>query len=476
MRPWELEVAAVPGACGWVLGDDGDGLYRGDESQALIEGLRQALDRGVRRIVVKTTSDILREPRRLAKRFESFRIQCVRETPRARMEAERALRRDLRPLKIVVAFGSYDELPFISHREPRWLSKSVDLVDPYTNQRRRLPEMPEFDVGPFAETFSHVGVKAVTVGSRIYFLGGTDHPGGVRSLDPTRKRPWARHAVVSDAVSGAAVVTSGGLIFHIGGKLKDDLDFLASRRVDVFDPKAETWIVGPETAAPRADTAAAATDGYVIVVGGTTSFISEFDDLPKQEWTAITAVEALDVHKWTRDHEERWTKLPSLPEALFGVGLVAFDSIVYSLGGHAIAYTQRTRLVKSVYALDLTKEPGSWEVLGSLPVATANARFFDLGHGYFVVASSRHGDFVVDLRREQGEPRCRVVRDGWPRRPTHAALLDPYPTSTCLGAERNATAALGVVLNKRRPPTSPDDTSDDDLLRRDPSPSSVINL
>jgi len=573
------------GACGFVLGDAfSEGQFVSERTtqleakvEGLVMGLRRALDLGLREVVARTSSDAIvavmrggggsssreedssfasRRAKALAARFDRFRIErAATSSGRALGEAARALNLDLKPLTVIVAFGSHDDLPFIQQgRTPRWITSTVEVVDPYANRRRvvsggnanaaafspaaaegrrrQVCDECEERPGGYVDGFSKVGVKAVTLERQhfggppptttptpttttttptreeVYFLGGSDalQEGNVRVFE-AQTSCWRRRAASQSTRLGSAVVASGGKIFQIGGKVfpvSDAHDFVASREVDVYDPDVDSWSRGPEVSYPRANTSAVATDGLVIVVGGTTSFfVEDFDADPAQtKWDAVREVEFLDVAAWLRgaaappEEHVLWSRLPPLPRALFAVGLVAFDSIVYALGGRAIQRDElsleeeeeedhqattttesssswsssssrrrrrkktltttpkqpKTRLVRTAYALDLatTTPARAWEQLPKLPLPTAECTFFHLGHGFFVVTSSRHADFVVDLRRNSRRPTCRVVRDGWPRAPTHAALFERHAATTCLGAERSSTAALGVVVRKQK--------------------------
>eukprot|EP00635_Sarcinochrysidales_sp_CCMP3193_P011477 CAMPEP_0118890472 /NCGR_PEP_ID=MMETSP1166-20130328/919_1 /TAXON_ID=1104430 /ORGANISM="Chrysoreinhardia sp, Strain CCMP3193" /LENGTH=666 /DNA_ID=CAMNT_0006829085 /DNA_START=15 /DNA_END=2015 /DNA_ORIENTATION=+ len=573
------------GACGFVLGDAfSEGQFVSERTtqleakvEGLVMGLRRALDLGLREVVARTSSDAIvavmrggggsssreedssfasRRAKALAARFDRFRIErAATSSGRALGEAARALNLDLKPLTVIVAFGSHDDLPFIQQgRTPRWITSTVEVVDPYANRRRvvsggnanaaafspaaaegrrrQVCDECEERPGGYVDGFSKVGVKAVTLERQhfggppptttptpttttttptreeVYFLGGSDalQEGNVRVFE-AQTSCWRRRAASQSTRLGSAVVASGGKIFQIGGKVfpvSDAHDFVASREVDVYDPDVDSWSRGPEVSYPRANTSAVATDGLVIVVGGTTSFfVEDFDADPAQtKWDAVREVEFLDVAAWLRgaaappEEHVLWSRLPPLPRALFAVGLVAFDSIVYALGGRAI---QRDELSleeeeeEDHQATTTTESSSSWsssslaeeeekkdpdyyseatedearanglrsgprddhtsEGMGAAPeaaAADAECTFFHLGHGFFVVTSSRHADFVVDLRRNSRRPTCRVVRDGWPRAPTHAALFERHAATTCLGAERSSTAALGVVVRKQK--------------------------
>ncbi|PKP78653.1 MAG: hypothetical protein CVT81_03195 [Alphaproteobacteria bacterium HGW-Alphaproteobacteria-3] len=112
---------------------------------------------------------------------------------------------------------------------------------------------------------SRAGHGLVSVGSRIYALGGR---GGGAS------RVWAYDPgtdswdVVGDAMPApriaAAYVPVDGRIYAIGGLS----DGTAISRIDIFDPSTGKWTSGPALPAPRSGHVAAVLDGKVHVTGG----------------------------------------------------------------------------------------------------------------------------------------------------------------------------------------------------------------
>lgn len=502
-----------PGAAGWVVSRAGQEVASGhtflDEEtthsvakfSGLIFGLRAAIDLGVRRLRVKGHSEVVVYTVRgvlrvrqdhlmpqceralaLASRFESLEIERVPKelNTRATDEATRGFSRRLRDINVVVARGGYDPLPWTDRgrgRPARWKSDSVEIVNPYTGARRPLPSMPAFTnpLQPdYDEDFGDVDVRVATLDCRLYLVGGEtvsrSYTGGVRSLDLSTGA-WTRHASLPDPDAysptsssafrkrtGCAVVATGGSLFQIGGKVVDEScgDAYACHETDVYDVKRDRWSAGPRTGAPRMHASAVACDGLVYVVGGTGSVIADLDGFenygPSQQH-AVEAVEVLDP----RRRPLAWQTIAPLPARLAGVVLVAYDGIIFAIGGQRIDYESpergarcRTRYVRTVYALDVSAGPdlAVWDSLQKLPVATAYADVFPLGHGLFCVASSGHADLIIDVRRSQlqgDRPRCHVVREGWPRNPRHDALYERHSSGVCLGAERGSRAALGLV-------------------------------
>lgn len=114
-----------------------------------------------------------------------------------------------------------------------------------------LPVMPE----------GRMGHKMVTVGNRLYVVGGR---GGPRPLIFNAETgTWHRAAPMPQPRDhlGAAVV--GSRIWAIGGRDDEVL-----KRVDIYDAETNTWTPGPDLPAPMSAMAVGVLDDGIHVVGG----------------------------------------------------------------------------------------------------------------------------------------------------------------------------------------------------------------
>jgi len=186
---------------------------------------------------------------------------------------------------------------------------------------------------------------------------------------------WERAESMSQRRSYLAAAELGGFVYAAGGMVGE-----TGRPLSTFaryDPRTDDWEVLPQLPVPTRAAAAAALDGRVFVVGGTTA-----DGNTGATWA---------YDPGTR----RWSARAPLPAAVFNHAAVALDGTLYVVGGYADG-----RERADVYAY----EPGRdlWRRIGTLPRAT---------HAFGAVAF--RGELWV-LGGRRGE---RILRDVW--------ILDP---------------------------------------------------
>ena len=152
---------------------------------------------------------------------------------------------------------------------------------------------------------------AVTVGDKIYLIGGQDVNGAsmtvVREYDPVIDDYNSTKAALSVGRMRYGAAAVGTKIYVIGGLAVDDPfgDVNASNiqtphTTFIYDTATDTWTDGPELIAGRSDLCAFAVGTKVYAVGGYTDFLSTLD-----------SVEVLD----TSASSPAWAAAPSLPEA-----------------------------------------------------------------------------------------------------------------------------------------------------------------
>jgi len=182
---------------------------------------------------------------------------------------------------------------------------AVWSYDPQANIWRSEPEMPGAKAS-FA-MLSHDGL--------IYAFGGEDGAPGLFVHDPETLEWSALPAPAAINRRGAAAVKSDGLFWLIGGAR----DGQVTARVDIYDPAAAEWRVGPDLPEPRAGHAAAVLDGSIHVFGGRSA------DMRR----------TVQVHWVLEPGEQTWAEGPAMPSPRTEAAAAALDGEVWLIGGGA---------------------------------------------------------------------------------------------------------------------------------------------
>jgi membrane protease YdiL (CAAX protease family)/N-acetylneuraminic acid mutarotase len=163
------------------------------------------------------------------------------------------------------------------------------VYDPATNTWSTLPPLPE----------ARTDLAAAVVNRKIYALGGTTSgsataaPAGLTTVsiyDPAT-RQWAAGAPMPTARSGLAAVTLGGKIYALGGQEGGT----SLKSVEVYDPQANTWTAAPSLRDPRSNLAVATrSDTTIYALGGfgsgeTSNSVQVFD-VAAGKWTGGPAM------------------------------------------------------------------------------------------------------------------------------------------------------------------------------------------
>jgi non-specific serine/threonine protein kinase len=155
---------------------------------------------------------------------------------------------------------------------------------------------------------------AVTLGGRVYVVGGVTAGGLARSMlvyDPRRDR-W--HALPGPTPrQHLAAAAARGRIYAVGGRIAGADTNVAT--VESWAPGERRW--RPEAPLPerRGGTGAATVGGLVVSLGS------------ESAQGTSAAVYALDLRAGT------WSRLPDLPTPRHGLGVVAFGDDVLAIGG-----------------------------------------------------------------------------------------------------------------------------------------------
>eukprot|EP00964_Phaeocystis_antarctica_P038380 scaffold21958_cov66-Phaeocystis_antarctica.AAC.1 len=206
--------------------------------------------------------------------------------------------------KLYVMGGSDDERTAIDEAE---------VYDPKADGWQPLPSMPT------ARRY----LAAVAVGGKVYAIGGDDNVGDacdvVEAYDPL-SGAWTRVASLPVARSFHTATVIDGKIYVLGGYTDDDqVGCVATDRVDVYDPVADSWQQLAAMPTARSSLAAAVVDGKIYVSGGFTASGHTSD-----------AFEAYDPVT------NRWTTLAGLSQARAFHTSAAFNGKLCVFGGYSV--------------------------------------------------------------------------------------------------------------------------------------------
>ena len=110
---------------------------------------------------------------------------------------------------------------------------------------------------------------AAAVSNTVYYIGGRDSASATCNFNyayDTVANTWSSKTVLPTATEGQIVVTSGTLIFSIGGYTTGYTD--ANR---CYDTVANTWSTKAVMPAAMYEGAGAIVSGYIYFIGGTNS-------------------------------------------------------------------------------------------------------------------------------------------------------------------------------------------------------------
>lgn len=131
--------------------------------------------------------------------------------------------------------------------------------------------------------------------------------------------------------SGAMAVTVGDKIYVIGGGFKKpDRKFRFLTAVEIYDPKADTWTTGPDMLKPHDYPAAALVDGCIYILGGHHPDATEGGP---QTDPGFSFCERFNVEKGY------WEEVVPLPTPRFALSAVVHEGRILTLGG--VAFTSQ---------------------------------------------------------------------------------------------------------------------------------------
>jgi N-acetylneuraminic acid mutarotase len=259
--------------------------------------------------------------------------------------------------------------------------------------------------------------QAVTVGDKIYLIGGQDDSGNALNTlieyDVIRETYTTKTNMPGTRLRFAAVAHDGK-IYVIGGLSADDCSDMLHTTL-VYTISADSWTTGPSLEIGRSDTCAAVVDGKIYVVGGydTVNCAWSGDD-------ALSSVEMLDTSATT----PRWTSAPARPAKRGDVTCASSGGSVYAIGGYYEPNWNGTLGFKdTVFALDVSSGASAWVTKSPMPGARGDKAAATLSDGSIVVVG---GETFADEYTTQIA--MHTVEQYYPKHDTWVAKA-PIPTA-----------------------------------------------
>jgi hypothetical protein len=226
------------------------------------------------------------------------------------------------------------------------------------------------DVAPFPEKLDHI--QAVTVGGKIYYIGGLagwpgPHSSKLYIYDPASDTFTTGASMPRGRGAGGAAVHQGK-IYYAGGLHNGT----TMQWFDVYDPDTDSWSQLPDMPRPRDHFHAAVVDGIFYAIGGRVSSVS---------LNATTrANDGYDLNRgsWTQGRKS----LPS-PRGGFATAVLGDEILIIGGEGGGSAHDE-------VEAYDTASD--TWRTLAPMPTAR---------HGIQAVVCSG-GVYVADGGTQQG--------------------------------------------------------------------------
>jgi N-acetylneuraminic acid mutarotase len=226
------------------------------------------------------------------------------------------------------------------------------------------------DVAPFPEKLDHI--QAVTVGGKIYYIGGLagwpgPHSSKLYIYDPASDTFTTGASMPRGRGAGGAAVHQGK-IYYAGGLHNGT----TVKWFDVYDPDGDSWSQLPDMPRPRDHFHAAVVDGNLYAIGGRVSSVSLN--------ATTTANDAYDLSggSWMQGRK-------SLPSPRGGFATAVLGDEILIIGGEGGG-----RAHDEVEAYDTSSDV--WRTLAPMPTAR---------HGIQSVVCSG-GVYIADGGTQQG--------------------------------------------------------------------------
>jgi N-acetylneuraminic acid mutarotase len=233
----------------------------------------------------------------------------------------------------------------------------------------------------------------------------------------TQKKPvWLERATLPQPRAGYIAGVVNGRYVIAGGSFWEKDQKIWTARVDIFDPRTNTWSEAASLPDPRSDSACVTVRGSLYVFGGQDHAIAKSDALVLK-------------------HEE-WRPLPeaALPESRLYASAVALGNSIYMVGGMSkVRDFKSTR--NTLWRWNTTSAKRRWEILPSIPgpglintaVAAIHQKIYVFGGaiegGNDVLNSNRAFEFDIETQRWTQLPDLPISRRCWSAVPLDDRVL-----------------------------------------------------
>ena len=220
----------------------------------------------------------------------------------------------------------------------------AEVYDPKADGWQPLPSMPT----------ARRLLAAAAVAGKVYAIGGDNVESlcdAVEAYDPLSGL-WSRAASLPVARGCHTAAVVDGKIYVVGGEIDDDEgEVVATDRVDMYDPAADSWQQMAAMPTARSSHAAAVVDGKIYVSGGLAASGNESDALEAYDPVADT-----------------WTTLATLSKARADHASVAFNGKLYVFGGFSSAAAAAARGMDLDLVEVYSPASNSWASAADMPL------------------------------------------------------------------------------------------------------------
>ena len=245
---------------------------------------------------------------------------------------------------------------------------ATDAFDPECNCWSRMPPLP----------VALSDAESVTVGGKLFVLGGTYRSEGLRQVYAFDGQSWKLRGdmeLPEPRLLGAAV-TDGRRIFLLGGISKPGDYASGLKTMWSIDPDDATrgWTALPDLpGAGRVSFGAVFESGRILVIGGYRADSSVRGNL-KDIWSFNTS-------------SRQWSRTGTLPEGRRAMAAIVANHGVFLLGGFTQDFSADILALSEYSAVRI----------GKLPQPVADAKFFVIGPRWYTTG----GEIGIQIRGSQ---------------------------------------------------------------------------
>ncbi len=204
---------------------------------------------------------------------------------------------------------------------PSGENATVEAYDPTTDTWSLRAPMPT----------PRFGSAAVTISGLVYVVGGLQDVyvlGTLEVYDPVTDT-WTPRAPMPTPRAFLGVAVVDGILYAIGGAACVDANVPCATKsvatVEAYDPATDTWTTKASMPTPRQSVGAAVINGRIYAVGGQQT---------TRPWNE-TETNSLNTNEEYDPSTDSWTSKAPMPTARYGPSVVAFNGVVYAIGGYA---------------------------------------------------------------------------------------------------------------------------------------------